>query len=61
MLLNKMSIIPINHIEFKAHNLEKIKQFYSECFGWVFTNYEDTYIAFSESGLEGEFLKPMPT
>lgn len=57
MLLSKMSNTPINYIEFKAHNLEKIKQFYSKCFGWVFTDYGDTYIAFSESGLEGGFEK----
>ncbi|MEW4925709.1 VOC family protein [Algibacter sp. 2305UL17-15] len=52
-----MSNTHINYIEFKAHDLEKIKQFYSECFGWVFTDYGGTYIAFSESGLDGGFEK----
>lgn len=47
----------INYIEFKAKNLEKTKAFYSQCFGWVFTDYGPTYIAFSESGLEGGFEK----
>lgn len=47
----------INYIEFKARNLKKTKAFYSQCFGWVFTDYGPTYIAFSESGLEGGFEK----
>lgn len=45
----------INYIEFKAHDLEAIKLFYSKAFGWSFTDYGPTYIAFSESGLEGGF------
>jgi len=47
----------INYVEFKAHDLEQIKQFYSRCFGWVFTDYGPTYIAFSDSGLQGGFEK----
>lgn len=47
----------INYVEFKAHDLEQIKEFYSACFGWSFTDYGPTYIAFSESGLEGGFEK----
>lgn len=57
MLSNKMSNTPINYIEFKAHDLEKTKDFYNKCFGWVFKDYGDTYIAFSESGVEGGFEK----
>lgn len=47
----------INYVEFKANNLEKIKVFYSEAFDWTFTDYGPTYIAFSDSGLEGGFEK----
>ncbi len=47
----------INYIELKAYNLEQTKQFYSEAFGWAFTDYGATYIAFSDSGLEGGFEK----
>lgn len=47
----------INYIEFKAHDLEKIKAFYSSVFGWTFTDYGPTYTAFSHSGLEGGFEK----
>lgn len=45
----------INYVEFKAHDIEKTKAFYKECFGWSFTDYGPDYVAFSESGLEGGF------
>jgi len=47
----------INYIEFKAKDLEKIKEFYTTSFDWTFTDYGPTYTAFSESGLEGGFEK----
>ena len=47
----------INYIEFKAHDLEKIKEFYHTVFGWGFADYGPTYVAFSDSGLEGGFEK----
>ena len=47
----------INYVEFKAKDLEKIKEFYGESFNWIFTDYGPTYIAFSESGLQGGFEK----
>ena len=45
----------INYVEFKAKEIEPIKKFYSTCFGWTFTDYGPTYVAFSDSGLEGGF------
>ncbi len=47
----------INYIEFKAKDLELIKQFYSAAFGWQFTDYGPGYTAFSESGIDGGFEK----
>ena len=47
----------INYVEFKAKDLKKIKGFYTKIFNWTFTDYGPTYIAFSESGLEGGFEK----
>lgn len=47
----------INYIEFKANDLEKIKAFYHQVFGWAFTDYGENYIAFEESGLAGGFEK----
>ena len=47
----------INYVEFKGNDLDKIKIFYKQCFNWTFTDYGPTYVAFSESGLEGGFEK----
>ena len=47
----------INYVEFKAKDLEKIKEFYTASFEWIFTDYGPTYTAFSNSGLEGGFEK----
>lgn len=47
----------INYIEFKAKDLESVKQFYAAAFDWVFTDYGLTYVAFSKSGLQGGFEK----
>ena len=45
----------INYIEFKAKDLSRTKEFYSSIFGWTFTDYGPTYMAFSNSGMEGGF------
>mgnify|MGYP003859611611 CR=1 FL=1 len=47
----------INYVEFKAKDLEAIKTFYTNVFDWKFTDYGPSYIAFTESGLEGGFEK----
>ncbi len=47
----------INYVEFYAKDLAKVKEFYSKAFGWTFTDYGQTYTAFSDSGLEGGFEK----
>ena len=47
----------INYIELYASDLIKVKTFYSEAFGWAFTDYGPDYTAFSNSGLEGGFEK----
>lgn len=45
----------IDYIEFKALDLERIKEFYTACFGWVFTDYGEGYTSFSDSGIFGGF------
>ena len=47
----------INYVEFKAKDLQKIKEFYTISFDWTFTDYGPTYVAFSESGIQGGFEK----
>ena len=45
----------INYIEFKSKDIEKTKEFFSKTFHWKFTDYGPTYVAFSDSGLDGGF------
>lgn len=47
----------INYVEFKANDLEKVKDFYTRAFQWSFTDYGSDYVAFSDSGLQGGFEK----
>lgn len=47
----------ISYVEFKTNNIEDIKQFYSNCFQWEFTDYGLDYTSFSKSGLFGGFEK----
>lgn len=45
----------INYIEFRANDLPKIKQFYSQAFDWQFTDYGPEYVAFNDGQLDGGF------
>ena len=45
----------IDYVEFAASDLTASKSFFSNVFGWKFTDYGPGYTAFSESGLEGGF------
>ena len=45
----------INYVEFQTTDIEATKTFYNSVFEWTFTNYGPTYVAFSNSGLEGGF------
>lgn len=47
----------INYIEFKAKDIEAIKKFYKESFGWEFRDYGSDYTSFKESGIFGGFQK----
>jgi predicted enzyme related to lactoylglutathione lyase len=46
----------INYLELPAQDLKVTKAFYSDCFGWTFTDYGPKYTAFSDSGVEGGFF-----
>lgn len=47
----------INYVEFKTNDIEKIKEFYIKSFNWTFIDYGPDYTSFSESGLQGGFVK----
>ena len=45
----------INYLEFPANNLKLARNFFSQTFGWSFTDYGPEYTAFSAAGIEGGF------
>ena len=45
----------IDYIEFPATNIADTKKFYSQVFGWEFTDYGPTYTCFSDGRLSGGF------
>ena len=47
----------ITYLEFKAYDLEKIKTFYHDLFGWTFTDYGPDYTSFSDACVHGGFEK----
>ncbi len=47
----------INFIELQALDLNKIKKFYGDTFGWSFTDYGSEYCDFHDAGISGGFAK----
>lgn len=47
----------INYVEFPARNIQATKKFFTDAFGWSFTDYGPDYAAFSNEGLDGGFFK----
>lgn len=47
----------INYVEFPAKDLEKVKSFFIDVFGWVFTDYGPEYTSFTNAGFNGGFYK----
>ena len=47
----------INYIEFQASDLTAVKNFYTNTFGWVFTDYGPEYTAFNDGTLDGGFAR----
>ena len=45
----------IDYIEFLTTNIEETKRFYSEVFGWEFTDYGPDYTSFTDGRLSGGF------
>lgn len=45
----------INYIEIQTTDMEAVKSFYSEAFGWKFTDYGPGYSAFEDAGIDGGF------
>jgi uncharacterized protein len=50
----------MDYIEFPAADIPKAKAFYSEAFGWKFTDYGPDYTSFDDGRLAGGFNKEQP-
>ncbi|GGF64378.1 VOC family protein [Alteromonas lipolytica] len=47
----------INYAELPCRNLTATKQFFSEVFGWTFTDYGPSYVEFHDKGIVGGFYE----
>jgi predicted enzyme related to lactoylglutathione lyase len=47
----------IDYVEFGATDLDETKRFYSEVFGWVFTDWGPDYTSFNDGRLDGGFAR----
>ncbi len=46
----------LNYVEFDAKDLAKTREFYGKAFGWTFTDYGPSYLAFKDgNGFDGGF------
>jgi len=50
----------VDYVEFSAADFEPVKAFYSQVFGWEFTDYGPEYCAFEDGRLAGGFQKGTP-
>jgi predicted enzyme related to lactoylglutathione lyase len=50
----------IDYIEFPASDVARTKAFYSQVFGWKFTDYGPDYTSFEDGRLAGGFAKVDP-
>src|SRR5262244_3070890 len=47
----------IDYIEFGTSSIEQVKQFYSQTFGWKFTDYGPDYTSFEDGRIGGGFTR----
>jgi len=47
----------IDYVELPAKDLDAVQSFYSQAFGWNFTDYEPEYRAFTDGKVDGGFYK----
>ena len=45
----------VDYVEFQTTDVEQTKNFYTEVFGWEFTDYGPKYTAFSDGRMAGGF------
>ena len=48
-----MSVLKIDYVEFETGKLSRSRKFFSEAFGWAYTEYGPDYLAIDNAGLDG--------
>jgi predicted enzyme related to lactoylglutathione lyase len=49
--------LAINYVEFSSPDLAASRAFFEKAFGWRFTDYGPSYLAFGEAGVDGGFAR----
>jgi len=49
--------LAINYVEFSSGDLAASRAFFEKAFGWSFTDYGPSYVAFGDAGLDGGFAR----
>jgi len=52
-----MSVLAINYLELQSRDLQETETFYSDLFGWTFTQHGPDYMSFDNAGLSGGFFR----
>mgnify|MGYP005822130853 CR=1 FL=1 len=58
--MKKLKHEQIQYIEFLSKDIAKAKDFYTQCFGWKFTDYGTQYTAFEGDFVDGGFTTGTP-
>jgi predicted enzyme related to lactoylglutathione lyase len=49
--------LAIDYVEFNSPDLVSSRAFFEAAFGWSFTDYGPSYVAFAKAGIEGGFAR----
>lgn len=51
----------LDYVEFAVENIERSKKFYSDAFGWTYTDFGESYCEFTDGRMKGGFhtLEPV--
>ncbi len=48
-----MSVLKIDYVEFETKKLPQSRKFFSQAFGWAYTEYGPDYLGIDNAGLDG--------
>lgn len=60
MTASRLKHEQVQYIECLSKDLNKAKEFYTQCFGWKFTDYGPHYTAFEGDYVDGGFASGVP-